>query len=139
MRVYYSFFFLIRFNIKSRDSPSSFSSCISGFSSQNGSNRPLIFKQGDKYFGKLSWIKDAAKKDVNNPDASLRNQPLLGLVILKNFEFTGKAWEEGSIYDPKNGKSYSCNMKLKKADELEIRGFVGVSLLGRTTVWTKVK
>ena len=59
--------------------------------------------------------------------------------ILKNFEFTGKAWEEGSIYDPKNGKSYSCNMKLKKADELEIRGFVGVSLLGRTTVWTKVK
>ena len=98
-----------------------------------------IYKQGEKYFGKLSWIKDANKKDVNNPDASLRSQPLIGLVILKNFEFTGKAWEEGSIYDPKNGKSYSCNMKLKKADELEIRGFVGVSLLGRTTVWTKVK
>ncbi|MDI9881463.1 DUF2147 domain-containing protein [Flectobacillus longus] len=107
--------------------------------SESKDGKVLIFKQGDKYFGKLSWIKDAAKKDVNNPDASLRSQPLLGLVILKNFEFTGKAWEEGSIYDPKNGKSYSCNMKLKKADELEIRGFVGVSLLGRTTVWTKVK
>ena len=64
---------------------------------------------------------------------------LVGSVILKNFEFTGKSWEEGTIYDPTNGKTYSCTIKMKKANELEIRGFIGISLLGRTTVWTRVK
>jgi uncharacterized protein (DUF2147 family) len=58
---------------------------------------------------------------------------------LKGFEFTGKSWEDGTIYDPNNGKTYSCTIKIKKANELEIRGFIGISLLGRTTVWTRAK
>jgi uncharacterized protein (DUF2147 family) len=99
----------------------------------------LIYKQGEKYFGKISWGKDGDKKDVNNPDAKLKTQPIVGSVILKGFEFTGKAWEEGTIYDPNNGKTYSCTIKMKKANELEIRGFIGISLLGRTTVWTRAK
>jgi uncharacterized protein (DUF2147 family) len=99
----------------------------------------LIYKQGEKYFGKISWGKDGERKDVNNPDAKLKTQPIIGSVILKGFEFTGKAWEEGTIYDPNNGKTYSCTIKMKKANELEIRGFIGISLLGRTTVWTRAK
>ena len=99
----------------------------------------LIFKQGEKYFGKISWGKDGDKKDVNNPEEKLRTQSIVGLVILKGFEFTGKAWEDGTIYDPKSGKTYSSTIKMKKPNELEIRGYVGISLLGRTTVWTKAK
>ncbi len=99
----------------------------------------LIYKQGEKYFGKISWGKDADKKDVNNPEEKLRTQAIVGLVILKNFEFTGKAWEDGTIYDPKSGKTYSSTIKMEKPNELKIRGYVGISLLGRTTVWTKVK
>jgi uncharacterized protein (DUF2147 family) len=99
----------------------------------------LIYKQGEKYFGKISWGKDGEKKDVKNPDEKLRTQSILGLVILKNFVFTGKAWEDGTIYDPLSGKTYSSTIKIKKLNELEIRGYVGISLLGRTTVWTRVK
>ena len=99
----------------------------------------LIFKQGEKYFGKISWGKDGDKKDVNNPEEKLRTQSIVGLVILKGFEFTGKAWEDGTIYDPKSGKTYSSTIKMKKPNELEIMGYVGISLLGRTTVWTKAK
>ncbi|MCU0469258.1 MAG: DUF2147 domain-containing protein [Arcicella sp.] len=107
--------------------------------SEDKDGRVLIYKQGEKFFGKVVWGKDGGRKDVNNPDEKLREQNIIGSVILKNFEFTGKAWENGTIYDPNNGKTYSCTMKVKKANELEIRGFIGISLLGRTTVWTKVK
>ena len=69
----------------------------------------------------------------------LRTQAIVGLVILKGFEFTGKAWEDGTIYDPKSGKTYSSTIKMKKPNELDSRGYVGISLLGRTTTWTKVK
>ena len=99
----------------------------------------LIYKQGEKYFGKISWGRDGDKKDVNNPDDKLKTQPVIGSVILRGFDFTGKIWENGTIYDPSNGKTYSCTIKIKKPNELEIRGYVGISLLGRTTTWTRVK
>ena len=99
----------------------------------------LIYKQGEKYFGKISWGRDGDKKDVNNPDDKLKTQPVIGSVILRGFDFTGKIWENGTIYDPSNGKTYSCTIKIKKHNELEIRGYVGISLLGRTTTWTRVK
>ncbi len=98
-----------------------------------------IYKQGEKYFGKVSAGKNGEKKDVNNPDEKLRTQSIIGSVILKDFEFSGKYWENGTIYDPNNGKTYSCNIKIKKPNELEIRGFIGISILGRTTVWTRAK
>lgn len=98
----------------------------------------LIFKQGDHYFGKISWAKTPGKKDVKNPDASLRNRELMGQVILKNFKFTGEAWEKGTIYDPHSGKTYDCILKLRDQNKtLDIRGFVGVSLFGRTSTWTR--
>ncbi|WP_044172993.1 DUF2147 domain-containing protein [Flectobacillus major] len=107
--------------------------------SENKDGKVLIYKQGEQYFGKVSWGKDGTKKDVHNPDEALRSQNIIGSVILKNFTFKGKAWEDGSVYDPQNGKTYSCIIKLKNTNELEIRGYVGISLLGRTTVWSRVK
>jgi uncharacterized protein (DUF2147 family) len=95
-----------------------------------------IYKQGDKYFGKVTWGK-IPRKDSENPDPKLRNNDIIGTIILKNFKFTGKAWEDGTIYDPNNGKTYSCIIKPKNANTLLIRGFIGVSMLGRTTEWTR--
>ena len=104
----------------------------------SGEGRIEIYKKGDKYFGKLYWVKDATKKDVNNPDESLRSRPIKDLEILTDFTKKGNTYEGGKIYDPKSGKTYSCKMT-PKGDKLEVRGYVGVSLLGRTEVFTRVK
>ncbi len=108
-----------------------------------------IFKKGDKYFGKLVWIKDPidpetgkTKLDKHNPDPKLQTRPSLGIELLTNFEFDDDEWDEGEIYDPKSGKTYSCYMEFPNEgniDYLKIRGYVGISLLGRTTYWTRVK
>lgn len=100
------------------------------------------------YAGKIIWLKDpidpetgAAKLDKRNPDKSKRTQPTLGLVNMKGFWFdeADKIWSKGKIYDPKNGKEYSCKMQLAKGskDKLEVRGYIGISLLGRTDTWTR--
>ena len=76
------------------------------------------------------------KVDENNPDEAKRNTPLIGLVLLRGLEKDGdKEYDGGKIYDPKNGKTYSCKITYK-GNTLDLRGFVGVSLLGRTSTWT---
>jgi uncharacterized protein (DUF2147 family) len=111
----------------------------------SGEGQIEIYKRGDKFFGKLAWIKEPndergkPKTDEKNPTESLRNKPLLGLEILKNFVFDDGKWIDGTIYDPKSGKTYSCKISLKDANQLSIRGFIGVSLIGRTEVFKRVK
>jgi uncharacterized protein (DUF2147 family) len=61
-------------------------------------------------------------------------------VILNDFVFDGDAtWENGTIYDPREGKTYSCKITLKNKDNINIRGFIGLSLFGRTEMWTRIK
>jgi uncharacterized protein (DUF2147 family) len=97
-----------------------------------------IYKQGDQFHGKIVWNKTPGKKDEKNPDPKLRSRDILGLVILKGFSFGGDAWENGTIYDPKSGKTYSCILRTKDNHKvLDIRGFVGSPLLGRTSSWTR--
>jgi len=104
-----------------------------------------IYKEKGKYFGKLVWLKEPNDKvtglprtDKENPDIKLKSTPLIGLVNLKNFVFDGKEeWESGTIYDPKNGKTYKCYIKFEYVNKLKIRGYIGFSLLGRNTYWTK--
>lgn len=76
------------------------------------------------------------RKDAKNPSLKARNKPLLHLVILTDFDFDGREWTDGKIYDPKSGKTYSSTMKLN-GNKLELRGYVGISLFGRTTVWER--
>lgn len=109
-----------------------------------------IYKDGDKYFGNIVWLKTPNREETGKPkldreneDESLRTRPVMGLMLLKDFEFDGDdEWEDGTIYDPKNGKTYKCYMEFDdedNMDKLKIRGFIGFSLLGKTTYWTKVK
>jgi uncharacterized protein (DUF2147 family) len=106
--------------------------------SQEKDGKIVIFKQGDQYFGKISWGKIPGKKDSKNPDEKLRNKDLVGAVILKNFKFTGSSWENGTIYDPNSGKTYDCILKIRDGNKtLDIRGFVGAAMFGRTSTWTR--
>jgi len=106
--------------------------------SEDKDGKIQIYQQGDRYFGKVVWGKDGHLKDDHNPDPKLRNRGRIGLVILQDFAYDDGVWEDGTIYDPTNGKTYSCTMKLKDRQHLSIRGYIGISLLGRSTVWTRV-
>lgn len=112
---------------------------------ENGKAHVKIEKIGAKYFGRIIWLKEPnneegkPKMDKNNTDPKLRTAPLLGIRLLKDFQYKGKGlWENGTIYDPENGKTYSCKITMKDKDVLNIRGFIGVSLIGRTSVWKRV-
>ena len=111
----------------------------------SGEGQVQIYKRANQYFGRLIWLKfpnDAtgkAKSDAHNPDVSLRSRPELGIELLKNFVFNGEnVYEDGTIYDPKSGKTYSCKMTLN-GDVLKIRGYIGISLFGRSENWTRLK
>lgn len=104
-----------------------------------------IMQRGDNFFGKIVWLKEPldlktgkAKLDENNPEQSKRSAPIIGLQILKNFEYDGEGkYSGGSIYDPENGKTYKCKMTLVEKDKLDVRGYIGIPALGRTENWTR--
>jgi uncharacterized protein (DUF2147 family) len=109
-----------------------------------------IFKCGEKYCGKIISLKEplytdgkegpvgTTKHDRNNPDQAMKQRPIIGLQIMEGFTGTGEdSWGNGTIYDPDNGKSYQCKIKLVNNKRLDVRGFIGFSLLGRTTTWTR--
>mgnify|MGYP006193691297 CR=1 FL=1 len=110
----------------------------------SGEGQIEIFKKGDKYFGKLVWIKEPnengkPKVDAKNPNASLRSKPILGLEIVKDFVYEDSEYVDGKVYDPKTGKTYSGKMTLEGTNKLNMRGFIGISLIGRTEAWKRVK
>ncbi len=76
--------------------------------------------------------------DLYNPDEDKRLRPILGLEILQGFSKDGGQWTGGTVYDPKNGKTYKGKIWLEDSETLKARGFVGISLFGRTTTWERV-
>jgi uncharacterized protein (DUF2147 family) len=108
-----------------------------------------IFKEHGKYFAKIislkkpNWPADdpqagRPKNDRLNPQRELRQRPIVGMQFMNDFGHTGdNLWSGGRIYDPESGKTYKCKISLIGKDRLEVRGYVGVSLLGRTVVWTR--
>jgi len=101
-----------------------------------------VYKENGKFYGKIVWHKtgdDISPFDEKNPDPELKKRKKVGLVILTDFEFDDGQWEDGDIYDPKSGKTYSCVIKLQKDGSLNVRGYIGISLIGRTAHWTKAE
>lgn len=113
----------------------------------NGKVKVKIDKIGEKYYGKIVWLREPIdpatnepKVDRNNPDEKLTSTPLRGYRILKDFTYTGKnEWSEGTIYDPENGSTYSCTIKMSDENTLDIRGYIGISALGRSDVWKRLQ
>lgn len=114
---------------------------------ENGKSHVEIYKKDGEYYGKIVWLKNPLneegnpKVDKNNPEEDMRTRPLKGLELLREFEYDAddEMWEDGEIYDPESGDMYSCEMSLEGDNKLKVRGYLGISLLGRTTVWTRVE
>jgi uncharacterized protein (DUF2147 family) len=107
-----------------------------------------IYKESGKYFGKIVWLNEPnepatglPKLDDDNEDESLRSRPVMGLILLKDFVYDSDdaEWGDGTIYDPKNGKTYDCYMNFDETGILKIRGYIGISWIGRNTYWTRVQ
>lgn len=114
------------------------SSILGEWISPKKDSRILIFKQGDTYEGRIVWGTGGPETDVKNPNPALRSRKLVGTVILTGFKYDGGlSWVDGEIYDPREGKTYSCKLKLKSNQSLTIRGYVGISLFGRNETWTR--
>lgn len=103
-----------------------------------------IFKQSGKFTGQIVWSEKAINntnysRDIKNPNPQLRSRAIIGLVILQDFIFKKKnRWKNGTIYDPNNGKTYKCNITANDDGTLNIRGYIGHPLFGRTTIWHPV-
>lgn len=112
----------------------------------DGRSKIKIEKIGTKYFGKIVWLKEPndpdtkkPKLDKNNPDTAMRKNPIKGNRILKDFVYAGKKeWGSGTIYDPKNGKTYKCVINMKDDNTIDIRGYIGIKAIGRTDTWKRV-
>ncbi|MCX6236958.1 MAG: DUF2147 domain-containing protein [Bacteroidia bacterium] len=110
------------------------------------SSKIKIEKKDGKYIGTIvyiipeKYVNGAPEKDDRNPDVNLRSRSRLNLQILSGLVYnaTEKEWASGSIYDPKNGKTYDCYVWLEGKDTLQLKGFVaGIRMLGRKSAWTR--
>lgn len=109
------------------------------------SGKILITRASDgKFYGKVIWLKEPLKNgkpkvDELNADSKLRSRPRLGLQVLSGFVKDGETkYTDGTIYDPLNGKTYSCHMTYN-GKIMAIRGYIGISLFGRTTTWSRAE
>ncbi len=100
-----------------------------------------IFEKSGKIYGKVSEIlRENHKKDVCvKCEGAEKNKPILGMVIINGLKKDGSEFNGGTILDPTSGKKYKCYITLESADKLKVRGYVGVSIMGRTQYWTRVK
>ncbi|SEG60006.1 Uncharacterized conserved protein, DUF2147 family [Halpernia humi] len=98
-----------------------------------------IFKKTDgKYYGKIVQllIKPENNNCVNCKD-DRKNKPVLGLEIIRGLSKDGNDFDGGTITDPKNGKTYKCTIS-RDGEKLNVRGYIGFSVFGRSQTWTKV-
>lgn len=97
--------------------------------------------------GRIAWLKDpeneetgAPKRDIENPDPALRDRTWCGLTVIEGLKFNHGRWDwkGGSVYNPKDGHSYSVKLRSGDGNLLEIRAYIGIGLLGKTETWSRV-
>lgn len=113
----------------------------------------IVRGDGGAYSGRIVWLAEPLyteaddvsaeylgkpKRDLNNPEEDERQTPIIGLEILKDFQARNGRWDGGTIYDPNNGRTYRCTMRLNRDGKLIVRGFIGVAAFGRSTTWGRV-
>lgn len=110
------------------------------------SSKIKVEKKEGKYTGTIvylipeKYVNGVPEKDDKNPDVNLKNRSVLNLQILSGLVYNAddKEWANGTIYDPKTGKTYDCYVWLEGKDTLQLKGFVaGIRMLGRKSAWTR--
>ncbi|MDF2368048.1 DUF2147 domain-containing protein [Sneathiella sp.] len=114
------------------------------WSTVEGKSRVKIEPCGDKFCGKIVWLKEPQtvfkldKTDMKNENPELRGRKILGLELLNGFEPDGEnEWDDGTIYNPEDGKTYSSSLTLVNPTTLDVKGCV--LMFCKTQTWTKVK
>jgi uncharacterized protein (DUF2147 family) len=108
---------------------------------ENNEAKVQIYKSGNVYYGKIIWLKEPLdkygkpKRDINNPNPANRNDPAIGIMVLKNMKFENDRWK-GRIYGPKRGKEADCTLRLKDKDTLT--GTVHYGFLSGSQTWKRV-
>ncbi|HYM03366.1 MAG TPA: DUF2147 domain-containing protein [Stellaceae bacterium] len=99
---------------------------------------------GDKLCGTVVWLKQPRRRDGSvrlddkNPDAELRSRPVCGLELMNGFKSAGpNERKDGHIYSADEGATYSAKMALTDPNTLKVRGFIGISLFGKSQIWTR--
>ena len=111
-----------------------------------GESHIEIYNCGERLCGRITALDEPLdangnpKTDDKNPDSALKGRPILGMDLVAGFSRkSDRRWVGGTIYDPRDGKTYKCKMNLKKDGTLEVRGYVGLALFGKTVVWTRLE
>ncbi|AQS93308.1 hypothetical protein BXQ17_04090 [Polaribacter sp. BM10] len=100
-----------------------------------------VYEKNGKAYAKVVEILNPARKNALCVDCEgeYKDNPILGLDILSGLEKDDDEWSGGQIIDPRNGKTYKCYIKLVNANKLKLRGYIGVSLFGKTAYWERAK
>ncbi len=97
-----------------------------------------IYKTNDSYFAKIVESYGSEKNAVcDNCKGVKKGQPIIGLVIIEDLKKDDSEFNGGTILDPENGKTYKCYLELVNDKKLKVRGYLGVSLFGRTQYWIR--
>ena len=99
-----------------------------------------LYIKNDTLYGRIETLlleEDQGQLCTNCTGSEL-NQPIEGLIILKGLTRDGEQWTGGTILDPANGKEYQCTLTLEGDSELNVRGFIGFSFIGRTQRWKRM-
>ena len=98
-----------------------------------------LYIENDMLYGRIETLlleQDQGQLCTNCSGSEL-NQPIEGLIILKGLTRDGDQWTGGTILDPANGKEYQCTLTLDETSQLNVRGFIGFSFIGRTQRWKR--
>ena len=100
-----------------------------------------IYEKEGKAYAKVVEILNPARKEARcvSCEGEFKDKPIMGLNILSGLEKDEDEWSGGTIIDPRNGNTYKCYIKLVKANKLKLRGYVGVSLFGKTAYWDRAE
>jgi len=100
-----------------------------------------VYKKDGKVVAKIIEIKDTSRQNAvcELCEGKNKNKPILGLNILTGLEKQDDQWSGGTILDPRNGKVYQCYIELVKPNKLKLRGYIGISLFGKTAYWERAE
>lgn len=114
---------------------------------EQGETQVELFRCGEQLCGRIvqlahpTDVEGKPRLDVHNPDPKRRSQPHLGLTIIQDLHYNAddNRWDGGQIYDPDNGRTYSCYVRALNPNQLEVKGYIGFALVGRSQTWKRVR
>ena len=97
-----------------------------------------VYREGEEVRGRVLW-RSSPMLDERNPDPNLRGRSMVGVTFLTGFTPAQDEWRGGSVYSADNGRTYRGKLWLEKEGQiLKMRGYVGISLFGRTAAFQRM-